>query len=1410
MDRGHQKWLRTVFRLRGLPNTVEFLEDVAPLLSEKLGDVPVDHIHVYSLATTLISWQDPPSKEATIMFTTPPSILEDNSCKDEWHIPLMENARARYTVPITVNKSWLTIDSCIAISGLASHPFGSWQPKGGDKTFMWIRDDLPRNLQNARAVVYGYDTKLLDSQSFQGIDDLANDLVTHLCTYGWRSPSAKPIVFLAHSLGGLVVKAALRQLATRPDEAYTRLLSTVRGAIFFGVPNLGMEQRHFQALVQNNPNEALLDDVARNSNFIRRLNEAFSTSSLSERLMCFWAYETSQSPKTVRKADNVITRQGSPEILVSRESATCRLVETNPYLTFPINATHSDMVKFDRGSRHSHIVFSMLLEILSSNRATEYGTGRNSQAVSQSNPVSGEHDGHIDPLDAALPPEPLKSNPGADSGAFLPTSSLVRAEGLPSTTLVDAEDAIHKLQLKLEQSESLMDMNRVHPFLVSMRQFGEVSEDVGVFSDAFHSMSFVWGSIKDILCVSFNLRDAFNSILDAYQDIGEELPRLKKLQPVLVSKPYLREVLIMIYKDILTFHEETIRQLRKRQWTELFTAWWRDFAPTIEQIKLKTARNKRLIENQVSIAEFEEIHNRYLISMRESNREKEVQIKDRKAMVAQWLSPFDIEAEQENYRTIRSACKDPGRWLLNDRLFKKWLSLEDCDTPLLWLNGIPGAGKTILASIVVDEILHIPDSTVAFFYYGKAILTSIQLAKKIIRTSLRSCETTYIVIDGIDECGRAARKEITSWFRTVVHEPDTAKSSIRCLFVGQDDGISVEDFRGVPEIKIKDKNRPDIEYFARVWDQMIENKFGRVIQSKNSSIQKIISARAQGMFIFADLFARYLKDQPSRAALREQLDDNNLPVTLDHVYERILHRVLESRGHHMISHIQEILGWIVCARRPLRWSEIQGAICIDLESEKLDYDREMMDSPKELFASLIMWQKGGTVDLVHGTARQFLISTDFVKPGEAHYSLAIRSLSYLSFPQSDLERTTHDIRSDLLNGGHAFYDYASTCWAMHLLDALSDVDSGDSLADLQRVLEEFIDSRRARTHKPKVLRDLKRIHKTLSPVKASKDYETIAQAVGWAKKQSSQDGQGPSPDEVLNLWQVTKEIRSVLENMPRRGDDAEKLRRFHGKNWFKCPWVNCYYYYEGFRSAAQRNRHTGKHARPFLCFVTGCPTELFGCATEDDLKKHLLKTHAIDKFDDTDNPGYPDPPKAKRSKSTKGEGKYPCPKSECRKTFTKKYSLEQHLLAHSDEKLFECQNCGERFKRKGVRDRHQNGHGDKLFICTGHLANGSIWGCQTSFKRLDKLQDHFRSKKGRKCIRPWLEEKLQAANGNDIPDGNVFEDQAGDNADVLLNAGKKLPSFQEFLQRCNLSKTTIGTSSRANPASHSQDEENTQ
>ena len=45
---------------------------------------------------------------------------------------------------------------------------------------MWLRDSLPRDLPGTRVLIYGYDSELVGSKSFQGIEAIASGFVGSL------------------------------------------------------------------------------------------------------------------------------------------------------------------------------------------------------------------------------------------------------------------------------------------------------------------------------------------------------------------------------------------------------------------------------------------------------------------------------------------------------------------------------------------------------------------------------------------------------------------------------------------------------------------------------------------------------------------------------------------------------------------------------------------------------------------------------------------------------------------------------------------------------------------------------------------------------------------------------------------------------------------------------------------------------------------------------------------------------------------------------------------------------------------------------------------------------------------------------------------------------------------------------
>jgi Cdc6-like AAA superfamily ATPase len=67
--------------------------------------------------------------------------------------------------------------------------------------------------------------------------------------------------------------------------------------------------------------------------------------------------------------------------------------------------------------------------------------------------------------------------------------------------------------------------------------------------------------------------------------------------------------------------------------------------------------------------------------------------------IIDWLTPTDYAPQQSDYISRRQ--EGTGQWLLKSNEFKKWVNQRN---QTLFCPGIPGAGKTIITSIVVDDL----------------------------------------------------------------------------------------------------------------------------------------------------------------------------------------------------------------------------------------------------------------------------------------------------------------------------------------------------------------------------------------------------------------------------------------------------------------------------------------------------------------------------------------------------------------------------------------------------------------------------------------------------------------------------------------------------------------------------------
>ncbi|KAK7582824.1 hypothetical protein V3481_012122 [Fusarium oxysporum f. sp. vasinfectum] len=297
------------------------------------------------------------------------NILKQHQNGRSWEIPLQrppgsQSARDRCLV---LDDAFLGITplfdpqpedhkvDIIAISGLGGHAFGSFKERDGDH--MWLRDSLPYDLTRedtvnpmARVMVYGYESCVANSNSFQNLEDLATSFHHSLLALA-HTPTTRPIIFIAHSLGGLIIKETLITLSKSKNEDDLKLAKAVYGIVFFGVPHDGMDISSLIPMVENGPNRFLVESTNRiNSQILSIQRREFHTALGGEgdsEIICF--YETEESRTAQKDKHGNWTMQGPRACLVTKSSATrCRSWEDGPEHTCAIARTHSDMVKFSR------------------------------------------------------------------------------------------------------------------------------------------------------------------------------------------------------------------------------------------------------------------------------------------------------------------------------------------------------------------------------------------------------------------------------------------------------------------------------------------------------------------------------------------------------------------------------------------------------------------------------------------------------------------------------------------------------------------------------------------------------------------------------------------------------------------------------------------------------------------------------------------------------------------------------------------------------------------------------------------------------------------------------------------------------------------------------------------------------
>jgi hypothetical protein len=197
-----------------------------------------------------------------------------------------------------------------------------------------------------------------------------------------------------------------------------------------------------------------------------------------------------------------------------------------------------------------------------------------------------------------------------------------------------------------------------------------------------------------------------------------------------------------------------------------------------------------------------------------------------------------------------------------------------------------GPGKTVLASLLVEECMRLSSGSVAFFYskhndpqrdtflsIGKALLKqllkqnremlpflydermssgetslgSVKLCRDLLETMLGAIRKTFVILDGIDECPVMERRTILTWFTSIFETfAEKHPGKLRGMIISQHE-TDIQKLLHTPSIVrlTQSLNKSDIEIYVQKWSNAIQRKFD-LLDAQRELIVRSVCDRAEG------------------------------------------------------------------------------------------------------------------------------------------------------------------------------------------------------------------------------------------------------------------------------------------------------------------------------------------------------------------------------------------------------------------------------------------------------------------------------------------------------------------------------------------------------------------------------------
>ncbi|KAK9578899.1 hypothetical protein V6Z98_005612 [Aspergillus fumigatus] len=188
-----------------------------------------------------------------------------------------------------------TVFDLVAIHGLNGDPINTWTHT--ETEVMWLRDLLPAAIPDIRIMTFGYNARFKNFTAQQDLRSISLKLLAELVDLRTtEDEKSRPIVFVCHSLGGIIAKKALLIGCTQEQE---KVQQAVYGILFLGTPHNGSSLAAMGKVLANivsafspiRTPRALIGTLQKDSEVLLEITEDFLKRRRKVQLVSFYELE---------------------------------------------------------------------------------------------------------------------------------------------------------------------------------------------------------------------------------------------------------------------------------------------------------------------------------------------------------------------------------------------------------------------------------------------------------------------------------------------------------------------------------------------------------------------------------------------------------------------------------------------------------------------------------------------------------------------------------------------------------------------------------------------------------------------------------------------------------------------------------------------------------------------------------------------------------------------------------------------------------------------------------------------------------------------------------------------------------------------------------------------------------------